>query len=378
MRVLHLNRSWAMGGAQTILLSLFRHLPKFGDECLFLPYVSPVSADDELVREARRTGVKICSPGLDWQGVRDWRRTQGLIADTIARERIDVVHAHDNQSNTLVGLSKAHCARVATAYGWWDLNLKVKLYYAIERYLALPRFNRVCTVSQNMRRKILAGGTPSDRVRVIHTGLEPKSFEPRNQRQQFRALHGIAPDALVIGSVSRLSPEKNQRAILRATANMARMVPETFVLLVGKGPERAALEEEAEQLGIAGRVRFAGYVEDIVTALEAMDIFVLASTLDEGFPTCVLEAQAAGLPVIASDVGGTSETLVPGTTGLLVRPGSVEALSQALSELATSAARRRVMAEAGRRYMMQEFTVERMAREMDGVYHEAMKRHKSG
>jgi len=190
MKVLHLMRTWAMGGAQAIALSLFRHLPELGIEQLFLPYAANRSADDEFLSEALRLGMPVTDARLPWNGVSGWRHCQQLIRETVSRERIDVIHTHDNQSNTLVGMGRSPGARVATAYGWWDLNFKVKVYYALERHLALPRFDRVTTVSEHMKSKIVAGGTPADRIDVIHTGLEPEAFLLHPDRAGIRGAAG--------------------------------------------------------------------------------------------------------------------------------------------------------------------------------------------
>jgi glycosyltransferase involved in cell wall biosynthesis len=368
LRVLHIFRTWGMGGAQTIALSLFRHLGRFNIDQTFLAYQSHQGADEEFLDAAKAIGIPLAKERLDWRGFRDWRRCVAGIRRVAAG--FDLIHTHDNQSTTLVGLSRQPCARIATAYGWWDLNLKVKAYYAIERRLALPRFDRVTTVSENMRAKAIKGGVRPDKIDVIHTGLEPAAFA-RHDRAAARAAFGIPTSAIVFGNVSRLSPEKGQAIMLRAAAPILAARPEMRLMLVGKGPERASLEAEAASLGLAGRVHFAGYVEDVAIALAAMDSFILPSTLDEGFPTCLLEAQAAGLPVIATDVGGTSETFLPGMTGLLVRPGDEGDLSRAISALADAAESRRAMGEAGRKRALKEFTVEAMVGRMAGSYAKA-------
>jgi glycosyltransferase involved in cell wall biosynthesis len=259
---------------------------------------------------------------------------------------------------------------VASAYGWFESkwNLKFRTYFTMERRLALPNFDCVYTVSQHMKDKIIAGGTSAQRVRVIHTGIDVAQFAARGLRAAVRAQFGIAHDAVVVGTVSRLSAEKGHRYLLQAVRLLAPAHPRLVLLLVGDGNQRPLLEAEAKQLGLAERVHFAGFYADLPAALEAMDIYTLPSILDEGFPTSAIEAQAAGLPIVASDVGGTRETIDIESSGLLARPADPDSLAQALAKLLADDEYRRRVGDHARGWVQHSFPLSGMMRHMAQLY----------
>ena len=150
--------------------------------------------------------------------------------------------------------------------------------------------------------------------------------------------------------------------------------PRLALLIAGTGGERPRLEARARELGIEGRVRFAGFVRDPVDAYAAMDVFALPSILPEGLPTTSLEAQAAGLPVVASDIGGTADTIAVGRTGELVPPGDAAALAAALGGLLADPARRSRMGAAARARVERDFTLAAMIDRMATIYREARAR----
>jgi len=367
-RILYLSRTWAMGGAQTILLSLIRSLPRDAFEIVVVPFETGSVADRTFAEAAERAGATIVEP-LRWRGFKDFAAAQATLRAIAERHRIDLVHSHDNLSNTLVGLDRRlGRPRIATAFGWWELNLKLKAYYALERRLVLPRFDAVYTVSHDMERKIRAGGTRPERIAVIHTGLDMAPFRPRGGRDATRQRLAPGDDRLLVGAVGRISAEKGHEHLLRAVQRLAPSHPGLTVVLAGTGPDTGRLKALAGELGVADRLVMPGYVADAAEILEALDIAVLPSVLDEGFPTAAIEAQAAGLPIVASDIGGTRETLVDGVTGRLVPPGDDAALAAALAELATDAGLRQRMGAAARQRIARDFTLDGMIGAMAGLY----------
>ncbi|MFN6978998.1 MAG: glycosyltransferase family 4 protein, partial [Gemmobacter sp.] len=172
-RLLYVSRTWAMGGAQSILLSLIRHLPARGFEIALVPWETGIEADAAFARAAAEAGATLTEP-VRWDGWGSLRPAATALAAIAARHRSDVIHTHDNVSNTIVALHRRRFPLpfAATAFGWWDLTVKLRLLYAAERRLALPRADRVYTVSHDMAARIRAGGTPADRIAVIHTGLD--------------------------------------------------------------------------------------------------------------------------------------------------------------------------------------------------------------
>ncbi len=376
INVLFLVRTWGVGGAHTIIRLLLDRLEGSEFRIVTVPYAGSGSGDQEFVDFLAKHNLKVADERVSWRSPFSWSQARREVRALIQKHDIDLVHTHDNLSNLLVGVDRSgwDCARVASAYGWWEpkWDLKVRAYYWLEKRLALPKFDRVYTVSDHMKQKVLRGGTPESRVRVIRTGLGLFETASAATRARARSELGLPPDALVVGTVSRLYREKGHRYLIDALHTLKDTCPRLRLLVVGTGYMRPALERQSEALAVRDRIVFAGYLDNLAAAMSAMDIFALPSILDEGLPTASLEAQAAGLPVVASDIGGTSETVIPGETGVLVRPKDVGALSRAISALSADGARRAAMGLRARSWIRESFSMDRMMSQITAMYHEAL------
>ncbi|MBI1318277.1 MAG: glycosyltransferase [Candidatus Hydrogenedens sp.] len=376
LNLLYLIRTWQLGGSYTIIRLLLKYLPEDEFNIVTVPYDSPGTGDADFVRSVEKQGGRGIAPErIPWKSRSNWYNARRTVQDLIKKYDIDVLHAHDTLSNVLVGIERRYIpvAAVASPYGWWEApwNIKAKINHYVEKHYALPRFDRVYTVSQDMKRKIMQGPTREERIRVIHTGIDLSQFDHTRPRAEVRAEFGFGDDALVVGTVSRLYIEKGHRHLLEAAAALRDSVPQLRLLIVGTGDQREPLERQAEALGIRDRVVFTGFYEHLPDALSAMDIFAQPSVDHEGFPTAVLEAQGAGKPVVASDIGGTHETMNVGETGLLVPPKDSAALADALAGLAAEPDRRARMAAAARPWIERSFTRDQMMAQMAAMYREA-------
>ncbi|MBI4557793.1 MAG: glycosyltransferase family 4 protein [Candidatus Hydrogenedentes bacterium] len=376
VNVLYLIRTWALGGSHTIVWLLLENLPRDRFNIICVPYDTPDGGDAKFVEVLRGRGLDVAPERIPWQSRFHVKTAWAAVSDLIKRYSVDLIHTHDPHSNVLIGLGRKRwpCACVASAYGWFErwLPLRSHVYTWLEKRVALPRFDRVITVSQHLRTKILAGGTSENRVRVIHTGLPLNPMQPTKSRTDSRRALGIPDDACVVGTVSRLYVEKGHCYLLAAMQRLASRYPQLRGLVVGDGPERARLEHEATRLGIADQVVFTGYYPDLPGALSAMDFLAHPSVLDEGLPTAVLEAQLAGLPIVASDIGGTRETVDVGKTGLLTPPRDTRALAEALETLVSNPAQRKAMGQAARTWVENAFRLDTMIAEMTTTYAEAI------
>jgi glycosyltransferase involved in cell wall biosynthesis len=381
INVLYLVRTWAMGGGQTIVLLLLKHLDPARFNIIVVPYDAPGEGDAQFAKAVRAQGGEVAPERIPWRSRGNWRAAQQTIHDLVKKYDIDLIHTHDPQSNVLVGLNRRRfpCACVASPYGWWRrlFPLRSHVYVWLEKNVALPKFDRVLTVSRNMERKILQGATAPHRIRVIHTGLDLASLDGGAPREAAREDLGLPQDATVIGTVGRLYVEKGHSYFLDAAKVLAQDHEDAHFLIVGDGPLREPLQAQAKDLAIADRVIFTGYYDDLPGALRAMDLFVLPSILDEGFPTCLLEAQAAGLPVIATNRGGTGETMQESVTGVLVPPKNSAALAKAMADLVLHPERRRAMAQEAAAWIRSEFTLDTMVAGVTNAYDEALENHKN-
>jgi len=213
-----------------------------------------------------------------------------------------------------------------------------------------------------------------DRIRILHNAipLKEKPTSPQGKRS-FRAALGFFGEEKVVGYVGRLDePKKGLKVLLHAAAEIAAEDPSVRFVVVGDGNARAALEAEADRLGLSNSVRFWKARENVEEVYGALDVFVLPS-LWEGFGISLLEAMDEGLPVAGSRVGGIPEVVVGGETGLLSPPGDVEALAVNLRKLLADPALRRRLGSAGRARVQAQFGISKMVEELEKIYDETEK-----
>jgi glycosyltransferase involved in cell wall biosynthesis len=178
---------------------------------------------------------------------------------------------------------------------------------------------------------------------------------------------GISPTAVVFTCVARFYPQKNVAGVVKAYARIAREPFLSTLLLAGDGPLRGEVVRLVSELGLTDQVRFLGIRRDIEDILSASDVFALASNW-EGTPISIMEAMTAGLPVVATEVGGVPHCVRNGVTGLLVPPGNVEALAGALKDLARDGAKRAEMGRAGAKFASESFDAATMAKRYQDLY----------
>lgn len=218
-------------------------------------------------------------------------------------------------------------------------------------------------VRESLQRRYKLTGIP-----LIFNGIPVRNYWLSGSiRKLWRAKQGVGPDVPVIVCVARLSPPKNHRMLLEAFARGPARFTQAKLWLVGDGELRAALERQVRDMGLQGRVRFWGWRSDIPEILAASDIFALASTW-EGNPLAVMEAMAAGKPVVATDVGGLPELIDSGLNGILLSSGDVEGFAHALVQLVRDVELRERMGRAARCVAERRFDVSVMVREYEALY----------
>ncbi|MFZ3071955.1 MAG: glycosyltransferase, partial [Thermodesulfobacteriota bacterium] len=212
---------------------------------------------------------------------------------------------------------------------------------------------------------------PPGKVVTVHNGIDVgrvDAVEPG--RDEVRARLGLEKDAIVFGTVGRLAPTKGQVYLLEAFSMILKNFPNGILLIAGDGPLRRELERKAEDLGIAGSVRFLGYRSDVLEIMRSFDVFVFPS-LAEGLPLALLEAMASRITVVASNVGGIPDVLGNGLYGRLVPPRDAASLATAMTDAALlSAEEKKKTTDAGRLRVLEEFTKEVMCKALTDVYRE--------
>jgi glycosyltransferase involved in cell wall biosynthesis len=207
------------------------------------------------------------------------------------------------------------------------------------------------------------------RIRVIHNGVDIPAPIPPAARAALRAAWGVGPDDVLVGCVGNYKSGKGQELLVRAHARALPTTPGLRLILVGEGPRRAELQRLVDELGVHDAVRLHGAEPDARDIIGAFDIVAQAS-VSEGLPNAVLEAAAAGLPIVATDAGGTAEILDQGRAGILVPIDDETAMAAAIGRLAADPVLRRSLGETARMFVQSAFGVDRFVAETAALYEE--------
>ncbi|WP_235880354.1 glycosyltransferase [Polyangium aurulentum] len=371
-RVAHVVLALRMGGLEQVVLRLIERL----DRERFEPIVCALEEEGDLASHLKRLDVPIHliprSPGLD-------PSVAVRLASFLQRERVQIVHTH-NPSPHLYGALAAAIARregpdgralprvVHTKHG---RNYPGAPRKVLANRLASALSDKIVAVSEDAHRVALElEHVDAHRLVTIRNGVDTELFRPDDPVRARRAL-GVPTEGLHIGCVARLSKEKDHATMLEAFAAVRARRPDAHLTLVGDGAERAALEAQRDRLGLAGAVTFAGQRDDIAAILPAFDMFALSSRT-EGMSLTLLEAAAAGLPIVATRVGGNPEVVADGETGLLVPAGDPARFAEAL--LATAARPDlRAMGERARARVAERYDMGRTAAAYDALYAEVLR-----
>jgi glycosyltransferase involved in cell wall biosynthesis len=355
VKIVHVVIGGDVAGGQIVALRLARAGQAAGHEVAF---VSPTDGPflDQVRAEGMRATVVPLGSALSVASL-------ARLVRALRRERADVVHTHGHFSVNVVARL---AGRVAGAGVLSHMHIENAFRAGRGRRVQVALDNataRLCfaivAVSEATRRSLLAQGYPA-RVQTIHNGIE--EVEPAEPTR-------LAPAPAIL-EVARLAQVKGQAVLLDALTELA-----ASAVLVGRDLEQDGayaqrLREEAERLGVADRVVFAGPREDVPALMAGAEIVCLPSTA-EGLPLVLLEAMAQGRPVVATAVGGTPELVLDGETGLLVPPGDAGALRDALAALLADPERARRLGEAGRERVRSAFSAAEAGRRVVGLYEQA-------
>ncbi len=278
-------------------------------------------------------------------GQRHYLREQRDIAGLCRRVRPDVVHTHGSRADVVDAAAARHagCVTIATVHGFLGGSVRNRCYEWHLQCRSLRRASAVAAVAAPIVERLVATGVKRDRVRLLRNAWRA-SAEPLDRRAARNSL-GITSDAFRIGWIGRVSREKGLDNLVRALPSLADLRVELSIL--GDGPERAAVLREAKALGVADQLSWHDVVPGADRVLSAFDVIVLSSRT-EGTPIVLLEAMAAGVPVVASAVGGVPD-VVSNMEAHLVRAGDAHELAQAIRDVHDRPAAAAARAIAARR-----------------------------
>lgn len=346
------------GGARQVLY-LLQHLPALDTRCTL---VCPEGA--EIGAQARALKAEVVE--LPMRGDLDF-----LFASRFARLlrelKPDLVHIHSRRGADVWGGLGAKRAGIPALLSRRVDNpegaLAVRFKY--------PLYRRVIAIADGIRKVLVESGVPATQVEVVRSAIDPEAFQHSAGKAELCAEFGVQAEAgaelTVLGIVAQLIPRKGHALLLRSLATLAPQWPGMRLVIFGRGPQEDALRTQVQALGLSRQVVFAGFRNDLPRWLGALDLLVHPASM-EGLGVSLLQASAAGVPVLASRAGGIPEAVADGVTGLLVPPGDGPALTQALARLLADAPLRRRLGAAGASYVAAEFTAPRMAAGNRAVY----------
>jgi len=367
------------GGSDQSLFELVTGLPR--EE--FLPMMI-LKIGDPMADQYRAAGVDVAQirlfpPRKAWELRKQCRYffwfwpSSVRVAGAIRRFRADIVHV-----NTMYNLQGAVGAKLAGRPLVWHVreaemdSVFARLIKTLVRLLA----DRVVAVSSGVAAKLQGCG---DRLRVIHNGIDMAKYDRLPDSREARQSLGLVPDEPVITAIGRLEPWKGQHVLVEAVPRVLKEYPNAKTLVVGgpaanKPEYETQLRERCRELKISDKVIFTGIRKEVPEILAASDVLVLPTATDEPFGRTVVEAMAAGRPVVATAAGGPLDIVLDGETGWFVPPNDVAALAAKICDVIRDPDRARSMGENGRRRARERFSLERLVSDMTTLFHEMCQR----
>ncbi|MEO8523689.1 MAG: TIGR03088 family PEP-CTERM/XrtA system glycosyltransferase [Caldimonas sp.] len=367
--VLHVIHHLVIGGMENGLVNLINHMPasRYGHA---IACIEDFSSFRDRIKNPE---VEVFALHRSRIGVWPLRRALYQLC-----RRLKPAIVHTRNLSGLDALLPARLAgvpsRVHGEHGWDMSDLHgTHRRPTLLRKLHSPLIDRYVAVSRNLETYLHERvGIRPERIRQIYNGVDTRRFEPRDRRSAMQLPESFRRgDAVVVGTVGRLQPVKDQATLVRAFAALAQRHPELAdrarLLIVGDGPEKAELMRLAASLELGDRVHFTGPLEDVPAALSALDLFVLPS-LNEGISNTILEAMASGLPVLASGVGGNVELIEEGVTGRLFQAGDGDALTAMIAGYLAEPRLRSLHGQAARARARDRFSLDSMVNQYAELY----------
>ncbi len=367
--ILHTESSMGWGGQEVRILTESQGMLRRGHDVMIA-----AQAGSGILQRAQEYGVPTVAVPLrgagDIGGINAIRR----LCQT---RRFQIVNTHSSADSWCAGIGARLAGRKVIRTRHLSIAVKRNLGSRVV-YGLIPHL--VVTTGQALADRLVEDGlVRPDRAVSVPTGVDCQRFSvDACDRSAARAEFGLGEDDLVVGTVAMFRRMKGYEVLAAAAPAIVSAAANVKFLLTGdtpgESPVRAEVEQAVREKGLQQHFIFAGYRQDVPRMLSAMDIFVLASTRDEGVPQSISQAMAMRLPVVATRVGGIPEQVADGETGLLVEPGDASALSEAVGRLAASAGERRRMGTAGEARARHCFSLDVMLNRMEELCNALLQR----
>ena len=374
MRILHLIDSSGMYGAEIMLLNLMIEQQTMECSPVLLSMGRPDEQEKQLEIECRNKGLMVRRIRIanNFNIVHNIK----LLLQIVVELNIKIVHSHGYKGNILLGLIPGWKRRfpiVCTLHGWTATRkfTKMWLYEKLDKF-CIQRFDAMVLVTSGCYGKCTtiqySPEESLEKVFLVENGIPELSFDADSGKsnQVLKNNHEF-----LIGAIGRLSPEKGFGYLVDAMVYLLKDNDNYKLIIFGEGGERQHLEKKVSKYGLQGKIVFPGYYDNAYLYLKNFDVFIMPS-LTEGLPITLLEAMQAGLPIIASRVGGIPEVIEDGHTGLLVDPKDSNELSQKIAFIRNNPDKGDEIGRRARQVALQKYSSRRMAEEYKKVYSVAL------
>ncbi|WP_435103413.1 glycosyltransferase [Arhodomonas sp. AD133] len=355
MTVVHVETGMHLYGGALQVLFLLRGVREHpGRHVLVCPAGSEIAAAAE--------GVADRVVAIPVRGDLDIGFARRLVR-VLREECADLVHLHSRRGADVLGGIAARFAgvpavlsrRVDNPERRWQVALKYRLYA------------HVVTISEGIRRVLLAEGVPPEKVTCVPSAVDTERYRPGGDREWFRRIFSLDADEQTVGMVAQFIPRKGHRLLVEAASAILATQPRTRFLLFGQGPEVDAIRAAVAEAGLAERFVFAGFRDDLEQVMPCLDVLAHPAYM-EGLGVSLLQAAACEVPVVATPVGGIPEVVVDGENGHLVPVGDANALARAVIGLLAEPDIRERLGAAGRERVLRAFSVEAMVNGNESVW----------
>ncbi|KAA0890485.1 glycosyltransferase [Oryzomonas rubra] len=367
MRIVHVIDSGGLYGAEIMLLNLMSEQVAMGFEPVLASMGEHAIAGKPLEEEARRRGLRVqvfrMMPGPNVLGALE-------ILRFARREKATLLHSHGYKGNILLGLIPRRIRKIpmiATIHGWTgtgEIN-RMMLYEWFDS-LALNFIDRIVLVNEAMKSHPKLRNRPRLRMEVVMNGI-PLASDPVDGKGLDREVRDFCRGGYTLGAIGRFSREKGFDRLIEAVAILAQKRQDIRLVILGDGDLRRELEQKVRELGLENRVLMPGYRENARSYLPFFRVFVLSS-LTEGLPLVLLEAMQAGVPVVATSVGGVPEVLQHGKAGILVPAPRAVDLSEGIGRVMMDEALAAEMADRCKKIVVSTYSSRAMAENYAKIY----------
>lgn len=388
LRVMQLVSNLEIGGAQEVVRTLAENLVGAGCVSVVCTFKDgPLRADIEQMNIPveilpERSHSVVSLPGF----TKDLIQLRRGLVGIIRKHQIDIIQTHLLRSMDFLALSLRMNAGPKVYWTFHNSLFDLREDHLVtNKWLLKPKrfshhllyrlgsnwVNGIVAVSADVKKSILATmkGIPAEKIKVILNCVDVSRYGKNANRASKRSNLGFGESDHLMTLVATFKRQKGHSVLIEAVAGLIQDFPQLHILLVGDGELRDQLKSRAQELNLEGHFHFLGLRSDISDILSASDSFVLPS-LWEGLPMALIEAMASRLPIVATNVSGTRQVMVPGETGILVEPGNVQELTHAISELISDPTRAHSMGRNARHRVENLFSAQKQAREYLSLFEE--------